>query len=407
MSGVWEQYPTATGMQWRQRDPESDEPDTPEPDESQDDPRDILKAAGMISAADLDRRCFPPMQWHLPGLVPEGFGLVVAAPKAGKSWMVADAGLACATGGKALGSIDVMQRPVLYMALEDGYRRLQERHRTLMGAQPMPGDMHLIVSATPLTAPCVITAFLGVYGGRQPLIIVDTLVRIRPARRASDDPYQFDYAFAARLKDLVDGYPGAGLLAVHHSRKAVSEDFVDMASGTHGLAGAADYVLVLKHPRLAMHASLLVTGRDVPEAEYALISNQGRGWALDGSSLAAAAEAAERRQLEGKRSDRSLEVLGFIRGRTEDVTPTDVAKATGIPVNQVYVYLKRLTDDGLIVKAERGRYRQNSVRSVRGSNTSNTLPPKADPFCIGCGYFFAANGFHRADCVVGQQDSAP
>ena len=28
MSGVWEQYPTATGMQWRLRDPDPDEPDT-------------------------------------------------------------------------------------------------------------------------------------------------------------------------------------------------------------------------------------------------------------------------------------------------------------------------------------------------------------------------------------------
>ena len=27
--------------------------------------------------------------------------------------------------------------------------------------------------------------------------------------------YQFDYLFAARLKALLDGYPGAGLWAVH------------------------------------------------------------------------------------------------------------------------------------------------------------------------------------------------
>ena len=84
--------------------------------------REILRDAGMISAAELDRMTFPPLDWHVPGLVPEGFGLLVAPPKAGKSWLVAGVGLACALGGMAFGRIDVPARPVLYLALEDGRR---------------------------------------------------------------------------------------------------------------------------------------------------------------------------------------------------------------------------------------------------------------------------------------------
>ena len=106
--------------------------------------RKYWQRAGMISAADLDKKTFPPMRWHVPGLVPEGLGLLVAPPKAGKSWMVAGVGLACAAGGKAFGCIDVEPRPVLYMALEDGERRLQDRHRILLGDdEKKPDNMHL------------------------------------------------------------------------------------------------------------------------------------------------------------------------------------------------------------------------------------------------------------------------
>jgi hypothetical protein len=174
---------------------------------------------------------------------------------------------------------------------------VQDRHRTLLGQEAdKPENMHIIFDATPLTARGIIAAFLDVYGADRPLIIVDTLAKIRPQRGPGADPYQWDYAFTAGLKAHLDGYPGAGLWAVHHSRKAIAEDFVDMASGTNGLAGAADYILVLKHPRLAMHGSLLVTGRDVPEGEYGLLSDQGHGWRLDGDTLSEAATNAEARQ---------------------------------------------------------------------------------------------------------------
>jgi hypothetical protein len=41
----------------------------------------------------------------------------------------------------------VGQRPVLYLALEDGHRRLQQRFRTIMANQPIPQGMHVIIHA--------------------------------------------------------------------------------------------------------------------------------------------------------------------------------------------------------------------------------------------------------------------
>lgn len=344
--------------------------------------REILGSAGMISACELDQQVFPALQWHVPGLVPEGFGLLVAPPKAGKSWLVASLGLACASGGKAFGCIDVEPRPVLYLALEDGKRRLQDRHRLLLGRdEEKPKNMKLIFTATPLTAPTIIAAFLTLHGADRALVIVDTLVKVRPVRRPGDDPYQSDYTFTSGLRELLQPYPGAGLLAVHHARKATSEDFVDTISGTNGIAAAADHLLVLKHPRLAQHGSLLVTGRDVPEGEYGLMTDQGHGWRLDGDDLSAAATNAETRQQQGRLGDRSLELVTFFDERgPAGGRPAEAATATGIATEQVYVYLARLVEAGVLVKEKRGLYRRavSYVRSVSSEADESAEPPTSN-----------------------------
>ena len=96
--------------------------------------------AEMFNGAWLDTQEFPPLEYAVAGIVPEGFGLLVSPPKAGKSWLVCGIGLACAAGGLALGRIRVDKRPVLYLALEDGQRRLQSRCRRIMCDQPIPAN---------------------------------------------------------------------------------------------------------------------------------------------------------------------------------------------------------------------------------------------------------------------------
>lgn len=88
--------------------------------------------ADMFNGAWLDTQTFPPLECAVPGIIPEGFGVLAAPPKTGKSWLVCGIGLACAAGGTALGTITAPQRPVFYLALEDGQRRLQTRCRRIM-----------------------------------------------------------------------------------------------------------------------------------------------------------------------------------------------------------------------------------------------------------------------------------
>ena len=87
------------------------------------------------------------------------------------------------------------------------------------------------------------------------------------------------------LASIVKARPGLALVAVHHDRKADADDFLDSVSGSNGITGAADTVLVLRRSRGSADAVLHVTGRDVEEDDHALRFDAGR-WELTGAPIA-------------------------------------------------------------------------------------------------------------------------
>lgn len=310
--------------------------------------------SSMVNGAWLDAQQFPDLQYAVSGLIPEGFGLLVGPPKAGKSWLVADIGLAVAAGGLALGRIGVDQRPVLYLALEDGHRRLQTRFRRIMADGPIPPAMNVIVRAQAHQVMAMIEEFLAISAKESPLVILDTLGKVKPPRRAGEDSYAQDYQIGSRLKAATDTVPGSTLLVVHHSRKAESADFVDAVSGTNGIAGSADFVIVLARKRHCDKGVLSVTGRDISENEYAVSTDDGL-WRLDGADLAAAARTAQSRRDDNNLGDRALDVLALVNNRAE-TRAADLDTALSISPEQGRVYLNRLADSGRITKIGRGVY---------------------------------------------------
>lgn len=333
--------------------------------------------AGMMDADTLDRTHYEPLQWIVPNVVPEGLTMLVAPPKAGKSWMVAGLGIACASGGVAFGKIRVDRRPVLYLALEDGWRRLQARFRQINPVPYQPKSLDLIIDAVgQVDVELKMAAWLHRHSGEAGLVILDTLGRIKPPKQPGEESYLADYAVGVRLKTVIDRAPGSSLLVVHHTRKAAADDFVDGVSGTQGLAGSFDSVLVLARRRQATDAVLHVTGRDVPEAEYGLQTDRGL-WTLIGDDLEAAAAAAKATRNAAKLSDRSLEVLAFV-GRRPETRAADL-EAIGIDKQQAYVYLNRLADAGHITKTGRGLYTAvESVMSVMSDVSPQVAPTSTD-----------------------------
>ena len=338
---------------------------------------------GMRDGRWLDAQEFEPLAWHVDGVLPEGMGLLCGPPKVGKSWLVAGVGLSVAAGGMTLGRIACKQRPVLYLALEDGDRRLQSRFRTIMEG-PLPAEISYLTKVEQNLIIPTIAEYLSLHRNSAPLILLDTLGKARPPKQRGDDSYAADYALGTQLKNLTDGIRGACLLIVHHTRKAESADFVDSVSGTQGIAGSADFILILSRKRKSNEAVLSVTGRDIPENEYALVVEDGR-WSLDGMDLLDAAATVDKRQQTGKLGDRSSDYLTFVQSRPLGTRPSDLAQQFQCSSNDASTYLQRLYSKGLIDKRGRGSYvpigvsevsdgtaTTAAVSDIRGAGVSDT-----------------------------------
>lgn len=341
----------------------------------------------------LDAQSFPPLKWMVPGLVAEGFGLVVGPPKLGKSWFVLGLGLAVACGGRALGRIPVQPRPVLYAALEDGDRRMQDRCRKLMAGEPIPAGFEYFTDATPAEIDAMVPQWLA--GHPDGLVMIDTLARVMPREIAGENAYQRDYRVGGWLKAMADARPGSALLVVHHTRKAASGDWMDSTSGTQGLNGSADYTVALERARGDGNALLKVSGRDVIEGEYAVTMTAG-SWALDGDSLAAAAATARDNRTAQGVGDRMAEVVALVNRTPAGVRAEVIATALGIDKDSAGRYLRRAADAGRIDRTGRGLFKPLSeVSEVSatilafpgiGSDTPDaTDTPSGEPTCPKCG----------------------
>jgi hypothetical protein len=358
--------------------------------ESQSDP--LL--AGLRNGAWLDAQNFPPLRYVVPGLIPEGLTLLIGAPKIGKSWLALDIALAVACGGRVLGHIAVgPARPVLLLALEDGDRRLQDRIRTLIPGEPIPARLDYMTRILPGMVVPTIEAWLAtVPADAEPLVLLDTLGKVVPPAATGETTYQRDYKVAGRLKLICDDRPGMSLGVLHHDRKAGSDDFVDGVSGTNGLAGAADTIVVISRPRNETQGLLQVTGRDVVEAEYAATVEKGR-WELMGNTLDEAAGTAVTIHATANLGDRSAEILRFVAKHPEGVRRGDVAKAVDLTPDDAGVYLTRLFNAAKLKKPERGLYTPvisvisvMSERDTPAEDDTNDINDTTSRGCDVCGF---------------------
>jgi AAA domain/Transcriptional regulator, AbiEi antitoxin len=328
--------------------------------------------AGLRNGAWLDAQDFPPLRYSVPGIIPEGSVLLVGPPKVGKSWLVLSIALAAAATGNALG-LDIDKRPVLYLALEDGDRRMQDRCRRLLCGDPIPQAFEYLTRVEHGRILDTVAAWLDLHGDPA-LGILDTLGKVMPPALNGESAYQRDYRVGGQLKQLADGHPGTTVLVNHHDRKADADDFVDSVSGTHGLAGAADAIVVLTRPRLQEDGLVKVTGRDIPEGEYAVRFRDGHHWALHGDGLAAAAEVARSVRATAGLGDRAADIVEAVT-RLGQATASDVVAEVGIDRAKVDVYLGRLVDSGRLERIKRGVYAPTPpVRSV-GTVSSNKDDP--------------------------------
>ena len=239
----------------------------------------------IVSASSLMAMDFPELQWAIDRILPEGAAVLAAAPKIGKSWLVDDWAVAIALGGFAMGSTKVDAGQVLLLPLEDSPRRMQSRLRRILRGRDVPPLLDVAFDWPRFGAGFEehVHEWVAAHDHAR-LIVVDTLAKVRPQQKGNRQLYEVDYEDMSVLASIVKAKPGLAVAVVHHDRKAESDDFLDAVSGSHGITGAADTILVLRRSRRSVDAVLHVTGRDVEEDSHALRFDAGL-WELTNAPI--------------------------------------------------------------------------------------------------------------------------
>jgi hypothetical protein len=267
--------------------------------------------------------------------------------------------LAVSAGGVAMGGVRVHAGDCLYLALEDGPRRLQSRIIQLQRGQPQQRGLDRLTIWT--SAPRLDEGLLQrleewVHHSRSPrLIVVDVFAKIRPSSRVSDNAYDADYRALGPLQEWVTR-TGIAVLLLHHTRKAAADDPLETLSGSNGLPGAADTILVLD--RDANGTTLYVRGRDIEERETALRFEEGQ-WIIAGD----AADVRVSRQ--------RAAILAAIDDVAEPLGPSQIAALTGMKAANVRALLHKLGNAGEVQRTDYGKYVRPEP-TVRADNTGNT-----------------------------------
>jgi len=247
--------------------------------DSIDTPLDLLTADNILSTD------WPETVWAVPGLLPVGLTILAGAPKVGKSWLALQFAQAVAAGGVVFG-LRVEAGPVLYLALEDPPRRLQER----MKKQNWP----LGLDADFMTVGSFINKIGDLRNGggerlaRQierrgyRLVAVDTLSR---AVAGDQNDVAEMTAWLTPIQEIAH-VKNCSIILIDHHRKSGGfyQDAIADILGSTGKGAMADTAIGLYRERGKIGAKLVITGREVIERTLDLRMDWFTGcWQLDSS----------------------------------------------------------------------------------------------------------------------------
>lgn len=283
-------------------------------------------------------------KWLIQGLIPFGLTILVGPAKAGKSWFILQCVLAVSSGTKAFGCYESEQAKCLYLALEDNEQRLRSRILSLSSKGYKIN--HLSYFSTSWEK--VEDNGLEILEKRlddEPdikVVIIDTLAKFRRAPKAQESLYYQDYDAVGLLKKLADR-KGVAIILVHHTKKGKSDDYIERVSGSMGIAGAADTVLILDRQRNSEKSIINITGRDVEERSLAFEFNSGV-WIYIGEATELLA------------TETHEEILELLRAEGRPLKQIEIAKLSGRRNGGLKKTLDRMVANGLIWRDDHLRY---------------------------------------------------
>jgi hypothetical protein len=263
------------------------------------------------------------------------------------------------SGLQVFGTYETFPGIALYMGLEDSFRRLQGRANKLLGGHPASKDCHVATQWPKLHEGGIeyLIRWLELYPTTK-MVVIDTLAKIRRPPNRNANLYVEDYDALQGLQRLAQDHNVAVLL-VHHTNKQldfVSDPF-EAISGSTATAGCADTLWMLRRSRDEDSGQLIVTGREVVEADLAMrIDTKNMRWVCEGD------------REDKERSEEQKEVLALLK--VDAMTPKQLADELDRKRPAMRKMLQRMTAAGLVYRTPRGLY---TLTQAGMSSDSGTL----------------------------------
>ncbi|WP_303674994.1 AAA family ATPase [Vampirovibrio chlorellavorus] len=291
---------------------------------------------------------FPEPRWVVDTLLTEGLTILSGGPKMGKSWMALTIGIAIALDTKVFDKLSTQTGSVLYLALEDNFRRLQVRCKKLLSQEQIPNDK-LIFRDTFKKMDAQGIQDLQELLEKNPsihLVIIDTWGRAKPSTNGKAANYETETLYLGALQRLaVD--KGISILVFHHTRKGTgnSEDAFDDVLGSTAITGVADTNLILIKDRMTGTATLRMTGRDIQDNElYLQFDAETVRWKI-----------VEKPQVQPGETESKI-LAAF--EEEEIFGPKEAAEKTEMSEDRVKKALGRMVEKGFLLKENRGKYQK-------------------------------------------------
>lgn len=243
------------------------------------------KKLNLMSARALQQMDLPTLNKVVDKILYEGLAILSGPPKNGKSWLVLQLAYSVVKGVPFLGH-ETVKSECLYLALEDGYGRLQKRLDTMLNGELIPDGLYIDIHSDRLDNG-LLDQLSNVLKEKPniKLVIIDTLQLIRGEMNRNNGVYANDYKDISVLKEFADRNH-ISILLVHHFRKMKDEsDAFNMVSGSNGIIGAADTLFALyKKRRTDKHVVFSMTGRDIEDEELVLYpDSKTHNWCVNGT----------------------------------------------------------------------------------------------------------------------------
>jgi RecA-family ATPase len=224
----------------------------------------VPESLAMLGATDI-----PALTYVVAEFLHEGLWLFAGASKRGKSWLLLDMCLSIALGNSAFGHFVTTRGPVLYIALEDGRRRVKERATRIVPDLARLTNFDLLYTFPRLDTCAATTLEQGLKDRHYAIVVIDVVGGLLGETPRNKTEYQSIYAQFSPLRLLANDYH-VPILLVDHLRKAQAEDIFLMVQGSNAKVGAVDAVAILERKEEEEEALLHIRSKEMRDVTLAL-----------------------------------------------------------------------------------------------------------------------------------------